>query len=154
LHRHAGRRRARPKAAGLLAGGSGDDDGDRGHWRAGQRNRLRMTDRLRILVFGYMIRMPLGGLVWHYLQYLTGFSDLGHDVYYLEDSAFFDDEEQFWFHDPVTGVAGSSPRPGMRVISEVLRGSQLADKWALYDPSNSMWTGPAASSIDELCRTA
>src|SRR5688572_23932997 len=43
------------------------------------------SDRLRILVLGYLVRGPLGGLAWHYVQYVLGLARLGHDVYFLED---------------------------------------------------------------------
>src|SRR6478609_9752495 len=106
--------------------------------------------RLRIMVFGYMIRMPLGGLAWHYLQYVLGLADLGHDVYYLEDSCFFEDDETWWFYDPATGEMGSDPAPGMCFVGELLRGTKLEDKWALFDAGARQWVGPAARSIPDL----
>jgi hypothetical protein len=117
-------------------------------------DRSSSTGALRILVFGYMIRMPLGGLVWHYLQYALGLADLGHDVYYLEDSCFFEDDQQHWFHNPDTGVMGSDPAPGMRFIRNQLRGTPLDGKWALYRPRDDHWSGPASEAVPELCRTA
>jgi hypothetical protein len=47
----------------------------------------RHTQSLRIVVTGLIAQHPwLGGLTWHYLQYVLGLQALGHDVYYLEDS--------------------------------------------------------------------
>lgn len=40
-----------------------------------------------------MVRGPLGGLIWHHLQYVLGLAKLGHDVYFLEDS---DDWRETW----------------------------------------------------------
>ena len=37
-------------------------------------------DSLRILVLGYIVSGPLGGLAWHHLQYVLGLARLGHDV--------------------------------------------------------------------------
>ena len=48
--------------------------------------RLRMKSSLRIIVTGLIAQYPLGGMTWHYLQYLLGLTRLGHDVYYLEDT--------------------------------------------------------------------
>jgi hypothetical protein len=46
-----------------------------------------MSSRMRIVVSGLIAQHPLlGGMTWHYLQYLIGLARLGHDVYYLEDS--------------------------------------------------------------------
>ncbi len=42
--------------------------------------------RARIIILGYIVRGPLGGLAWHHLQYVLGLSGLGHDVYFIEDS--------------------------------------------------------------------
>jgi hypothetical protein len=41
---------------------------------------------MNIIVLGYIVRGPLGGLAWHHLQYVIGLSKLGHDVYFFEDS--------------------------------------------------------------------
>ena len=29
-------------------------------------------DRLRIIVLGYIVRGPMGGMAWHHLQYVMG----------------------------------------------------------------------------------
>ena len=113
-----------------------------------------MSSRLRILVFGYMVRMPLGGLVWHYLQYVLGLAALGHDVYYLEDSCFFEDEETSWFYDPATGELGPESGPGMAVVDELLRGTVVEGKWAFFDASKACWHGPSGPKVPELCRSA
>lgn len=115
---------------------------------------MTSASRLQIVVFGYMIRMPLGGLVWHYLQYALGLAELGHDVYYLEDSCFFEEDQKHWFHNPETGQMGSDPAPGMRFTANLLRETPLEEKWALYDPVTSSWSGPAGGRVAELCRTA
>lgn len=38
---------------------------------------------LRIVVAGYLVRGPYGGLAWHNLHYLTGLRALGHDVWFF-----------------------------------------------------------------------
>ena len=40
---------------------------------------------MTIILAGGIGRSGLGGQAWAYLQYLIGFRELGHDVYYLED---------------------------------------------------------------------
>jgi hypothetical protein len=62
---------------------------------------------LRIIVLGTIVRYPLGGMAWHYLQYVMGLIRLRHDVYFVEDS----DDYPSCYHpdtylldtDPVTG---------------------------------------------------
>ena len=41
---------------------------------------------LRVIVMGYIVRYPLGGMAWHHLQYILGLARLGHDVFFFEDS--------------------------------------------------------------------
>ena len=43
-------------------------------------------NRMRIIVLGYIIRGPMGGMIWNHLQYVMGLAQLGHDVYFVEDS--------------------------------------------------------------------
>ena len=39
-----------------------------------------------IVVAGYIVCGPLGGLVWHHLQYVLGLQQLGYNVLFVEDS--------------------------------------------------------------------
>src|SRR5437867_4124844 len=45
--------------------------------------------KLTIVVGGYIIGYPLGGMTWHHLNYLLGLADLGHEVWFLEDSGSY-----------------------------------------------------------------
>jgi len=63
------------------------------------------SGRLRIVVLGYVVRGPLGGMVWSNLQYLMGLARLGHDVYFVEDS---DDYPSCY--DPINNPVGATNR--------------------------------------------
>ena len=55
---------------------------------------------LKVIVTGLIGQYPLGGVTWDYLQYVLGLQQLGHDVYYFEDTGQ-------WPYNPVEGgVAG------------------------------------------------
>src|SRR5213596_3191961 len=43
--------------------------------------------RKRTVVMGFMGSMPIAGVIWQHIHYLVGLQRLGHDVYYVEDSA-------------------------------------------------------------------
>ena len=43
--------------------------------------------RKRIVVVGFMGSMPIAGVIWQHIHYLVGLQRLGHEVYYIEDSA-------------------------------------------------------------------
>ena len=36
---------------------------------------------------GFMGGMPIAGVIWQHIHYVVGLQRLGHDVYYIEDSA-------------------------------------------------------------------
>ena len=41
---------------------------------------------MRVIVTGLVGQYAFGGVAWDYLQYVEGFRQLGHDVFYLEDT--------------------------------------------------------------------
>ncbi|HTD01902.1 MAG TPA: hypothetical protein VK637_07135, partial [Chthoniobacterales bacterium] len=43
--------------------------------------------RKRIVVMGFMGSCPIAGVIWQHVHYIVGLQRLGHDVYYIEDSA-------------------------------------------------------------------
>jgi hypothetical protein len=46
-----------------------------------------MSTRKKIVVMGFMGGCPIAGVVWQHIHYLVGLQRLGHEVYYIEDSA-------------------------------------------------------------------
>jgi len=107
--------------------------------------------RLRILLLGYVVRGPLAGPTWHHLQYLLGLHDLGHDVWYLEDST----DDPFCY-DPSRGVTDADARYGMSYVARVFGRVGVGDRWSYYDAHDEggRWHGPAAARVPELCASA
>lgn len=97
------------------------------------------ANKLRIIVLGYIVRGPLGGLAWHHLQYVIGLARLGHDVYFVEDS---DDYESCY--DPSRGIVGTDPSYGLRFAQRVFDRFGFGDKWVFYDAHKGVWHGPLA----------
>lgn len=108
-----------------------------------------MGERLRIVVLGYIVRGPLGGMVWSNLQYLMGLARLGHEVYFVEDS---DDYPSCY--DPSRGVMDEDPTYGLAFAAEVLARIGLQGRWAYYDYHTSRWLGPGAEHILNICASA
>src|SRR5687767_9120797 len=104
---------------------------------------------MRILVLGYIVRGPLGGLVWHHLQYVLGLARLGHDVYFLEDS---DDYPSCY--DPARDKVDSDPRYGLRFTTRTFNRTGLAERWAYFDAHTNQWFGPIRSRVKELASSA
>jgi hypothetical protein len=78
---------------------------------------------LRIVVSGLMAHFPLGGMTWHYLQYVLGLSRLGHDVLYLEDTAD-------WAYRPGGGVSAEDCSFNVQYLSRVMAHFGVAGEWA------------------------
>lgn len=112
------------------------------------------SDHLRIVVSGFIVRAPLGGQVWHYLQYLVGLAELGHEVLYLEDSCFFEDDEYEWFYDPEVGKCGVDPSYGLHFLNETLTLFGLEQRWAFYQAHADCWHGPGSSWAVDFCKRA
>ena len=97
------------------------------------------------MVGGLIGLLPAGGVAWDYVQYPVGLADLGHDVFYIEDTAV-------WpvFHADGSEGAASS----IRYLGEVMQAFGLGERWAYRDIVEDAWHGPCASWIDQLLATA
>src|SRR5712691_4861573 len=109
----------------------------------------RADNRLRIIILGYIVRGPLGGLAWHHLQYVLGLAALGHDVWFIEDS---DDYPSCY--DPARNVTDTHPSYGLRFASRAFERLGLGERWAFYDAHSLSWHGPCAKRAPTLCATA
>ena len=107
------------------------------------------SNRLRIIVLGYIVRGPLGGMVWSNLQFLMGLDRLGHDVYFVEDS---DDYPSCY--DPLRNVTDTDPTYGLTFAKRVFEKIGMDNRWAYYDAHTSRWLGPCSDRIHEICATA
>jgi len=105
--------------------------------------------RLRIIVLGYIVRGPLGGLAWHHLQYVMGLTRLGHDVYFIEDSDDFPS-----CYDPDRGVTDADPSYGLRFAARAFDRVGLGSRWAFHDAHKLRWRGPLASDAVQVCEAA
>jgi hypothetical protein len=104
---------------------------------------------MRILVLGYIIRFPLGGMAWHYLQYVMGLRALGHDVFFLEDS-----EDYPCCYDPTRNVTDTCPDYGLLFATRTFDELGLGHRWAYFDAHTHSWYGPRAGDVLELAGTA
>ena len=110
-------------------------------------------DTLRIVVSGLMAQHPrLGGMTWHYLQYLLGFASLGHDVYYLEDSGQVP-------YDVSRGVSGieaivTNCEENTRHLSATLARFGFDERWAYHCAPESRWFGLSDTKRNEVLQSA
>lgn len=102
----------------------------------------------RIVLASYLIRFPMGGYQSWILQWLLGFRQLGHDVYFVEKAAW----ENACF-DPNTGQSSDDPSAGIRVVSDLLERFGLARKWCFVERSGRHH-GLSRSRVQEVFRSA
>lgn len=93
-----------------------------------------MTSRLRIIVTGLIAQYPLGGLTWHYLQYVLGLARLGHDIYYLEDSGQ-------WPYNPLKDALVDDYTYNVDYLAGAMSRFGLENKWAYRFPGTAEWFG-------------
>jgi hypothetical protein len=106
--------------------------------------------RRRIVVLGYIVRGPLGGLAWHHLQYVMGLSRLGHEVSFLEDSG----DTEWCCYDPARDLTDADPTSGLAFAAATFERAGLPDVWAYYDAHRTQWHGPLAGRVLDCCRNA
>ena len=107
------------------------------------------TPPLRIVVCGYLVRGPLGGMVWFNLQYLQGLARLGHDVVFLEDS---DDYPSCY--DPRSDETTTDPSYGLSFAARTLGAVGFGGRWAYHDAHSGRWHGPLGEGAIERCAGA
>ncbi|MFC0774399.1 hypothetical protein [Terrimonas alba] len=102
--------------------------------------------KLRILVLGYIVRGPMGGMTWHHLQYFLGLHQMGYDVYFLEDSG----DTIYSCYDPDRNVTDQNPTYGLNYAKQVFEQFGLEDRWGYYDHHQQQWHGPIAEKALQL----
>jgi len=93
-----------------------------------------MASPLRVIVTGLIAGYPLGGMAWHYLQYVLGLARLGHDVFYLEDSG----------RDPYNPMEGGPSKHceyNVHYLSRLMSRFGLENRWAYCFREDSSWFG-------------
>jgi len=105
---------------------------------------------VRIVVLGYIVRGPVGGLAWHYLQYVMGLAKMGHDVCFLEDSG----DTSWCCYDPSRHVSDTDPTFGLAFAARAFEMAGLPECWAYYDAHTRRWHGPLASVALDRCARA
>lgn len=81
---------------------------------------------MNIIVAGIMGRYPYGGVAWCSVMYLLGLRQLGHRVWYLEDTGECN-------YDPAANTLATDPRYGLQFIRDSLAPFGLADHWYYVD---------------------
>ena len=79
--------------------------------------------RKRILVMGFMGSCPIAGVIWQHVHYIVGLQRLGHDVYYIEDSARLP-------YNPETFEVNNEFDYAARLLERLAREFEFKNRWA------------------------
>ena len=75
------------------------------------------------IVGGYIATYPMGGMTWHYLQYLLGLKKLGWNVLYLEDTGQ-------WTYDLDEQTFTENPKKNIDYLSNLMSRFGLESNWS------------------------
>ena len=94
-----------------------------------------------------MAQSPFGGQTWMHLHWLLGFHRLGHEVWYVEDSAA-------WPYDPIQNTLTDDCQYAVEHVRRSMERVGLKDRWAyrLADRPDRSW-GRTPAELRELFRT-
>ena len=105
--------------------------------------------RKRIVVMGFMAGCPIAGVIWQHIHYIVGLQRLGHEVFYVEDSARLP-------YDPTTGEINNDFGYALRVLTQLSREYGFEGRWAFcarYLPDQPC-SGLSIERVRELYREA
>lgn len=101
---------------------------------------------MKVIISGLIASYPMGGMSWHYLQYLLGFKNLGFDVLYIEDTGQ-------WSYDPRVQSFTEDPKYNILYLSSLLKKYDLNDSWS-YRDVNGNYYGVCRESVLNAFRNA
>jgi len=117
--------------------------------RGGESSSRESIVRDCVIYAGYLVRCPLGGYAWQVLHYLAGLRALGFDVYFYEDTRYFEDA-----FDPVRGLSDVDYEYGCRFAASFLGRFGFADRWVFHDVRRDRFAGLDRDATETLLHEA
>jgi hypothetical protein len=108
-----------------------------------------MDRPLTIVVGGYIVAYPLGGMTWHHLNYLLGLHEMGHEVWFLEDSG-----EYSVPYNPAKWACEPDPTYGIEYLRRTFSDFGLPARWCYYSQFWDTHYGLSKAELDDLLRRA
>jgi hypothetical protein len=102
---------------------------------------------MRIIVTGLVGQYAFGGVAWDYLQYVEGFRQLGHEVFYLEDT-------EMWPYDPIQNTISEDCRYNVKYLGEVMDRLGLGGRWIYRNAADGSYHGVAEAEVKRFCASA
>ena len=99
------------------------------------------------MVSGQIAQYPLGGMTWHYMDYVLGLTRLGHEIYYLEDTGQ-------WPYNPEADGLVKEADYNVRYLRDTMERFGLGARWAYRFPWQNRWFGMSELERREMLDTA
>src|SRR5437763_1181372 len=101
---------------------------------------------MNIVLAGIIGRYPYGGVAWCSLMYLLGLRELGHNVWYLEDTG----ESNY---DPEDNIMAWDPKYALKFIRQCLTPYELQERWCYVDHAGNYY-GKTKEQWKQICADA
>ena len=102
---------------------------------------------MRVVITGLLGQYAFGGVTWDYIQYLLGFRDLGHDVWYLEDSGA-------WPYDPIKQSITEDCSYNVNYLRGMMADFGFGDRWIYRNGADGTFHGAGESAARDLIKNA
>jgi hypothetical protein len=102
-----------------------------------------------IIVGGYIVGYPLGGMTWHHLNYLLGLHELGHEVWFLEDSG-----EYSLPYNPQTQSSTPDSSYGRAYLEQTFSHYGLPLRYCYYSQFEDRHYGIGPTDLNEVLERA
>ena len=102
---------------------------------------------MRIIVTGLVGQYAFGGVAWDYLQFVEGFRQLGHEVFYLEDT-------EMWPYDPIKNTVSEDCSYNVKYLGNVMENLGLGDRWIYRNAADGSYHGVSETEAKKFCASA
>ena len=104
---------------------------------------------MKIVVGGYIVSFPLGGMTWHHLNYLLGLHELGHEVFFLEDGGR-------WIlpYNPRKQCVEADSSFGRAYLEKTFRDFDLPIRWCYHLEQEGQYFGSTEQELNDALRDA
>lgn len=108
-----------------------------------------MPHPLTIVVGGYIVAYPLGGMTWHHLNYLLGLHEMGHEVWFLEDSGSYS-----YPYNPTTWQSSADSTYGRQYLERTFDQYGLPKRYCYYSEFENSHYGLTKKELNDLLARA
>jgi hypothetical protein len=102
---------------------------------------------VRIVITGLLGQYSFGGVIWDYIQYLIGFRDLGHEVWYLEDTGT-------WPYDPVGQTYSEDCSHSVGYLDRMMTEFGFGGRWIYRNGADQKFHGAGETAARDLIKNA